>query len=103
MEKYIYHFTQGSAEGDMTMSDLLGGKGANLAQMCNLNLPIPSGFTISTALCQKFLNRSAGTYNKAIHKADIKVDNHINTSAPSAEETNNQSDEFLLELLKEAI
>lgn len=58
MKKYIYHFTQDAAEGHMQMTDLLGGKGANLAQMCNIGLPIPPGFTISTELCKDFFETS---------------------------------------------
>ena len=50
MEKYVYMFTEGNAE----MRDLLGGKGANLAEMTNIGLPIPQGFTISTKACIKY-------------------------------------------------
>jgi pyruvate, orthophosphate dikinase len=46
--KYIYGFGGGKAEGRANMKDLLGGKGANLAEMTNLGLPVPPGFTIST-------------------------------------------------------
>ncbi len=51
MHKLIYYFGSSIAEGDASMKDKLGGKGANLAQMCKLGLPIPPGFTISTELC----------------------------------------------------
>jgi len=51
MHKFIYYFGSGVTEGDASMKDTLGGKGANLAQMCKLGLPIPPGFTISTGLC----------------------------------------------------
>lgn len=51
MKKLIYYFGSKETGGDSSMKDLLGGKGANLAQMCKLNLPIPPGFTISTELC----------------------------------------------------
>ncbi|MDZ7412641.1 MAG: hypothetical protein ONB15_03795, partial [candidate division KSB1 bacterium] len=47
-KKYVYFFAQGQAEGDADMKELLGGKGANLAEMCRLNLPVPPGFTITT-------------------------------------------------------
>jgi len=50
-KQYIYTFTEGGAEGDATMKNLLGGKGANLAEMANLGLPVPPGFTISTEVC----------------------------------------------------
>ena len=51
MPKYVYDF----AEGNKDMKDLLGGKGANLAEMTNLGLPVPPGFTITTEACQAYL------------------------------------------------
>src|SRR6478672_871559 len=51
--KYVYDF----AEGDKDQRDLLGGKGANLAEMTNLGLPVPPGFTISTDACRAYLER----------------------------------------------
>ncbi len=51
MEKYVYFFGGGKAEGNASMKDLLGGKGANLAEMTNLGIPVPPGFTISTKAC----------------------------------------------------
>jgi pyruvate, orthophosphate dikinase len=50
--KYVYFFGNGKAEGDRTMKDTLGGKGANLAEMTNAGLPVPPGFTISTDACR---------------------------------------------------
>src|ERR1044071_5606114 len=55
-EKWVYRFGQGGAdgrgaEGRADMRNLLGGKGANLAEMANLGLPVPPGFTISTDVC----------------------------------------------------
>ena len=52
--KYVYFFGGGSAEGDRTMRDLLGGKGANLAEMTNAALPVPPGFTVSTEACTAY-------------------------------------------------
>ena len=49
--KYVYSFRQGDAEGGKEDRNLLGGKGANLAEMCNLGLPVPPGFTLSTDVC----------------------------------------------------
>lgn len=49
--KYVYFFGKGKAEGTAAMKNLLGGKGANLAEMTNLKLPVPPGFTISTEVC----------------------------------------------------
>ncbi len=49
--KYVYTFGAGKAEGDASMRSLLGGKGANLAEMTNIGLPVPAGFTIATNVC----------------------------------------------------
>jgi pyruvate,orthophosphate dikinase len=49
--KYVYFFGGGAAEGNMRMKDTLGGKGANLAEMAGIGLPVPPGFTISTEVC----------------------------------------------------
>ncbi len=51
MAKHIYFFGNGKAEGNANMKHLLGGKGANLAEMTNLGIPVPPGFTISTEVC----------------------------------------------------
>ncbi|OHD11125.1 MAG: pyruvate, phosphate dikinase [Spirochaetes bacterium GWB1_36_13] len=53
-KKWVYFFGQGKAEGQATMKELLGGKGANLAEMTNIKLPVPPGFTISTEVCDYF-------------------------------------------------
>ncbi len=54
MTKWVYGFGNGSAEGRADMRNLLGGKGANLAEMSNLGLPVPPGFTITTEICTWF-------------------------------------------------
>ena len=54
MAKWVYNFGDGSAEGEASMKNLLGGKGANLAEMSNLGLPVPPGFTITTDVCTSF-------------------------------------------------
>ncbi|MFN0158733.1 MAG: pyruvate, phosphate dikinase [Bacteroidota bacterium] len=51
MKKYVYVFGKGKAEGKADMKSLLGGKGANLAEMTNIGLPVPPGFTITTQVC----------------------------------------------------
>jgi pyruvate,orthophosphate dikinase len=51
MSKYVYFFGGGKAEGRADMKDLLGGKGANLAEMTNIGLPVPAGFTLTTEVC----------------------------------------------------
>ena len=53
-KKYVYFFGEGKAEGKAEMKELLGGKGANLAEMSNLQIPVPAGFTISTEVCTYF-------------------------------------------------
>lgn len=53
-EKYVYFFAAGETEGDAKMKNILGGKGANLAEMTALGLPVPPGFTISTEMCTIF-------------------------------------------------
>ncbi len=56
MVKYVYFFGEGKAEGTAQMKSLLGGKGANLAEMTNLGIPVPPGFTISTETCIHYYN-----------------------------------------------
>ena len=51
MSKWVYSFGDGKAEGASSMKNLLGGKGSNLAEMANMGLPVPPGFTISTEVC----------------------------------------------------
>ncbi len=53
-ETWVYAFGGGSADGDASMKNLLGGKGANLAEMAKLGLPVPPGFTITTAVCTAY-------------------------------------------------
>ena len=51
MSKWVYTFGNGKAEGDASMRNLLGGKGANLAEMNVVGLPVPPGFTVTTEVC----------------------------------------------------
>ena len=55
-KRYIYAWGGGKAEGNGGMKDLLGGKGAGLAEMTNAGLPTPPGFTIPTAACNDYFN-----------------------------------------------
>jgi pyruvate,orthophosphate dikinase len=50
-QKYVYFFGGKKAEGKAQMKELLGGKGANLAEMVNIGIPVPAGFTITTEVC----------------------------------------------------
>jgi pyruvate,orthophosphate dikinase len=54
MTKYVYFFGGGKADGNGKMKELLGGKGANLAEMCLIGLPVPGGFTITTEVCNYY-------------------------------------------------
>ncbi len=66
MAKYVYFFGPDGAEGNAEMKNLLGGKGANLAEMSNLKIPVPAGFTISTEMCTVYY-KMGGQY-----PADLK-------------------------------
>ena len=63
--KYVYSFGAGKAEGDGAMKDVLGGKGAGLAEMTRIGLPVPAGFTISAQCCDYYLKHSR-TYPKEL-------------------------------------
>src|SRR3954465_11071623 len=52
--KFVFSFGDGKADGSADMKNLLGGKGANLAEMCSLGLPVPPGFTITTDVCNAY-------------------------------------------------
>ena len=64
-KKRVYCFGGKTAEGNGTMRELLGGKGANLAEMCTLNIPVPAGFTITTECCTEYYELGGG-YNEAL-------------------------------------
>ena len=67
MSKYVYEI----AEGDKDLRDLLGGKGANLAEMTRLGLPVPPGFTITTDACRAYLatGAAAGRTDREVGRA----------------------------------
>ena len=66
MSKWVYTFGNGKAEGDASMRNLLGGKGANLAEMNTVGLPVPPGFTVTTEVCTYYYN------NNKTYPADLK-------------------------------
>ena len=66
--KYVYYFGDGHAEGNAKMKDVLGGKGAGLAEMTNIGVPVPPGFTISTAVCTYFSDHDK-TYPPELHQS----------------------------------
>jgi len=63
--KHVYFYGTSGTDGDATMKNLLGGKGANLAEMAKLGLPVPAGFTITTEVCTHFM-KSGGEYPEGI-------------------------------------
>ena len=72
LERFVYFFGNGRADGSAAMRDILGGKGAGLAEMANLGLPIPPGFTISAKLCITYLEQ--GTFPDELRG---EVDRHL--------------------------
>ncbi len=87
MVKYVYDF----AEGNKDLKDLLGGKGANLAEMTNLGLPVPPGFTITTEACQAYLKSGREPAELA-----AEVSEHLTTLEKAMGKTLGQSDDPLL-------
>jgi pyruvate, orthophosphate dikinase len=76
--KYVYYFGGGTAEGDATMKDTLGGKGANLAEMCRIGVPVPPGFTIATDVCNIYFQNKGkipADIDEQIKEALAKVEN----------------------------
>jgi len=67
--KYVYAFGGGKADGTAEMKNLLGGKGANIAEMSNLGIPVPAGFTITTEMCT--------VYSKMNRQYPPELDTHI--------------------------
>ncbi|HKP74509.1 MAG TPA: pyruvate, phosphate dikinase [Longimicrobiaceae bacterium] len=66
-DRYVYFFGAGQTEGDGKMKDLLGGKGAGLAEMARIGVPVPPGFTITTEVCRLYLQR--GTHPEGLEDA----------------------------------
>src|SRR5262245_48205681 len=66
--KWVYRFGNGKAEGRADMLNLLGGKGAGLAEMANLGLPVPPGFTITTEVCTYYYYENGKTYPKGLRR-----------------------------------
>ncbi len=77
MSKYVYSFGGGTADGNGTMKDVLGGKGAGLAEMSRAGVPVPPGFTISTEVCNLFFDNG--------NKVPKEVDDQITTAVAKLE------------------
>ncbi|MCB9073372.1 MAG: pyruvate, phosphate dikinase [Bdellovibrionaceae bacterium] len=78
-KKFIYFFSQNETDGRADMKDLLGGKGANLAEMTSMGLPVPPGFTISTEICHSFYENKKSLPNWAMDGvlANVKKLEHV--------------------------
>ena len=74
MNKWVYTFGDGKAEGASEMRNLLGGKGANLAEMSNLGLPVPPGFTITTEVCTAFYANGRKYPAELVGQVDAALD-----------------------------
>ncbi len=72
-QKYVYFFGGGKAEGKADMKNLLGGKGANLAEMSSIGLPVPPGFTITTEVCDQYYKLG----NRYPDTLDAEIDENI--------------------------
>ncbi|MCP5065692.1 MAG: pyruvate, phosphate dikinase, partial [bacterium] len=70
VSRKVFFFGEGKADGRAEMKDLLGGKGANLAEMSRLGVPVPPGFTISTAVCAEY-NRGRGRLPADVRKTSL--------------------------------
>ncbi len=80
MKKYVYSFGGGTADGDGKMREVLGGKGAGLAEMSKAGVPVPPGFTISTEVCNLFFehdNKVPEEVDEQIHKALAKLEKQM--------------------------
>jgi hypothetical protein len=71
MTRSVYFFGNGSADGTRDMKTILGGKGANLAEMTNLGVPVPPGFTIAAHRCVSYL--ADGVIDDAFREAGIEI------------------------------
>src|SRR3990172_4685107 len=69
--KRVYFFGGGKAEGNCSMKDVLGGKGAGLAEMTNLGVPVPPGFTVSTEACNLYYKQRGAAYDVDLTAEDL--------------------------------
>ncbi len=77
--RLIWHFGPGEADGRADMKDVLGGKGANLAEMCRIGLPVPPGFTIATTVCKQYYDNGGKLPQDVVaglHEAVGRLETH---------------------------
>src|SRR5919108_710320 len=74
--KYVYFFGEGKADGNGKMKDVLGGKGAGLAEMTNAGLPVPPGFTIQTEACREYMRsgRASSDVDRQMEEALARLE-----------------------------
>jgi len=72
-QRHVYNFGGGKADGRGGMKDLLGGKGANLAEMTNLGVPVPAGFTISTRVCTYYMEHDSTFPDGLVEEVDAAI------------------------------
>ncbi len=75
MTKWVYTFGDGAAQGSAEMRNLLGGKGANLAEMCLTGLPVPTGFTITTEVCTEFYKNNNSYPEDLVEQVSAAISN----------------------------
>src|SRR5579864_6556530 len=73
MKNYVYNFGEGTADGDGSMKEVLGGKGAGLAEMCRAGIPVPPGFTISTDVCTIYFKNN----NSVPENINREIEQHL--------------------------
>ena len=73
MEKFVFRFNNFGSQGDVNNKNILGGKGANLAQMAKLGLPVPPGFTISTKICEYFYKNNKKIPKKIVSQVNKEI------------------------------
>ena len=73
MSQWVYSFGGGKTEGDATMRNLLGGKGANLAEMSEIGLPVPPGFTLSTEVCTHYFDHEKTYPDALVQQVDAAI------------------------------
>ncbi|UCG35497.1 MAG: pyruvate, phosphate dikinase [Candidatus Omnitrophota bacterium] len=72
-KKYVYFFSKGQSDGNSKMKNLLGGKGANLAEMCRIGLPVPPGFTITTEVCKLYYDSNKKYPSGLKEEAELNI------------------------------
>ena len=88
MTKWVYSFGDDASEGAAEMRNLLGGKGANLAEMSNLGLPVPPGFTITTDVCTYYYGHEQAypsTLKREVAAALVRIEKQVGTAFGDAE------------------